>query len=249
MKITPYKTHKILPNENLFDILDKYLPKLEENSIVAISSKIVGICEGRVIKIDETNPNQKEDLIKQEAEYYLPREYSQYGFMLTINKNLLVGNAGVDESNSNGYFSLWPKNPQKSINGIREYLIKKNNIKHLGVIMTDSKLSPLRWGVTGYTIVHSGFQALNSYIGQPDIFGRLMQAEKSNIPDSLAAAAVIVMGEGNEQQPLAVINNLPFVNFQDKNPTQEELDELKITIDEDIYASLLTGVKWQKGKK
>ena len=45
------KTHKIKAGDNLHALLDKYLPELEENSVVAIASKIVGICEGRVVKI------------------------------------------------------------------------------------------------------------------------------------------------------------------------------------------------------
>ena len=245
MNIKPIKTHKIQPNENLFEILDKYLPKLEEKSVVANSSKIVGICEGRVVKISKDKKQQKETLIKQEADFYLP----QKEFFLTINHNILVANAGIDESNSNGYFSLWPKDPQKSVNQIREYLVKNHKIKNLGIILTDSKLSPLRWGVTGYAICHTGFQALNSYVGKKDIFGRKLRVEQANIPDSLATTAVVVMGEGNEQQPLAIITDLPFVTFQQRNPTQKELDKLKIKLEDDIYASLLAGVKWKINEK
>src|SRR5690349_17355714 len=130
MKITPIKTHKIQPNENLFAILDKYLPKLQEQTIVAIASKIVGICEGRVVKI-EKDKKQKDQLIKQEAEYYLPKKH--FGVTMTINHNMLVANAGIDESNIENAFALWPKDPQKSANKIREYLTKKHNIKNLGV--------------------------------------------------------------------------------------------------------------------
>ncbi len=251
MKVTTYKTHKIQPAENLFDILDAYLPQLQEKSVVVLASKIVGICEGNVIKIDPNKPidEQKNALAEQEADYYLPKEYNQYGFILTIKHNLMVASAGIDESNSNGFFSLWPKDPQKSANDIREHLIKKHKVEHIGVILTDSKLTPLRWGVTGYAITHSGFQALNNYIGKPDIYGRLMLSEQSNIPDSFASAAVITMGEGNEQQPLAVITDVPFVTFQKRNPTEEELNNLKINIEEDVFASLLTHVKWEKGKK
>lgn len=246
MQVIPYKTHKITANENLFEILDMYLPTLEEKNIVVLASKIVGICEGRVVK--KTSEEQKDILAKQEADFYLPREYNQYGFMLTINHNLMVASAGIDESNSNGCYSLWPKDPQKSTNTIREYLVKKHKLKHLGVILTDSKLSPLRWGVTGYAICHSGFKALNSYIGKPDIFGEPMKAEQANIPDSLAAAAVAEMGEGAEQQPLAVITDAKFVQFQDRKPTQKELDGLKIAFEDDIYASLLTSVTWLSKK-
>lgn len=247
MIVKAYKTHKITANENLYAILDKYLPKLAEKSIVVLTSKIVGICEGRVVKKESVE--QKDELAKQEADYYLPREYNQYGFMLTINHNLLVASAGIDESNSNGHYALWPKDPQKSVNRIRDYLVKKHTISKIGVLLTDSHLSPLRWGVTGTSIAHSGFRSLNSYVGKPDIFGELMKVEQANVADALATAAVIEMGEGNEQQPLAVITDAGFVQFQQRPPTQEELDALRIDLEDDVYASLLTSVKWIKGKR
>ncbi|MBI5122528.1 coenzyme F420-0:L-glutamate ligase [Candidatus Roizmanbacteria bacterium] len=245
MNIQPYKTHKIQPNEDLFTILDKYLPQLEEKGIVALASKIVGICEGRVVK--KISPEQKEKLIKEEADYYLPQP--RMGYLMTIYHKMLVVNAGIDESNSNGFLSFWPKDPQKSTNAIREYLCKKHDLKNLGVILTDSKVSPLRRGVTGYALAHSGFKALNSYIGKKDIYGEKMHVEQSNIADSLATAAVLNMGEGNEQQPLAVITDVPFVNFESKNPTQKELDLLKIKLEDDMYSSMLTAVKWKRGEK
>lgn len=191
---------------------------------------------------------QKDDLAKQEAEYFLPREYNQYGFMITIKRSIIVASGGVDESNGNGSFVLWPENPQKSANDIRSYFIKRFKLQHVGVIITDSKLSPLRWGVTGVAVAHSGFEALNSYIGKPDIFGRKLKAEKTNIADSLATSAVTVMGEGNEQQPLSILEDLPFVHFQKRNPTDRELSSLRIRLEDDVYASLLKSVKWKKGK-
>lgn len=247
MNAKAYKTKKVTAGDNLFTILDETLPKLTENSVVAVTSKIVGICEGRLVKAE--SPEQKFKLAEDEAEYYLPPEENQYGIMLSINHNLLVASAGIDASNSDGYFSLWPKDPQKSVNDIREYLVKKHNLKHLGVILTDSKLSPLRWGVTGYAITHSGFKALYSYIGKEDLFGRVMHAEQTNVIDSLSSASVLVMGEGAEQTPLAVISEVPFIEFQDRNPNEEELQALRIDIKDDVYASMLSAVSWRKGRK
>jgi len=248
MKVTPIKTEKILSGSiSLFEILNKYIKDLNENSVVVVTSKIIAICEGRVVK--KISEEQKDELAKQEADLYLPREFNQYGFMITIKNNMLVASGGVDESNGNGFYILWPKDSQKSANEIREYLAKKHNLKNLGVIITDSKLTPVRYGVTGYAIAHSGFNALRNYVGTPDIFGRLMQAEKTNVSDSLAAAAVLEMGEGSEQQPLAIITNVKSIEFQERNPTEEELEGLKISIGDDVFSSLLTTVKWQKGKK
>jgi F420-0:gamma-glutamyl ligase len=107
----------------------------------------------------------------------------------------------------------------------------------------------MRWGVTGMSLAHSGFGALKNYIGEKDLFGREFKFEKLNIADSLAASAVLVMGEGSEQTPLAIIEDLPQVEFLERNPTNEELKELKINIEDDLYAPLLKSVMWRKGNK
>ncbi len=246
MHVQEIKTHKITDqDQDLFKILDQYISSLEENSVVAITSKIVAITQGRVVKVGEVD---KTSLVHQEAQYYIPADQSKYGFTITIKEGLLIPTAGIDESNANGFYVLWPKDLQQTANQIREHLQQKFSLKNVGVIITDSKTTPLRWGVTGVGIVHSGFEALNNYIGQPDIFGKQMKVTKVNVMDALAASAVLVMGEGQEQTPLAIISELPFVHFQSHNPTQEELDSLKISLEDDLYEPILTSVKWQKGQ-
>jgi len=246
MIVKTIKTEKILlKKQDIFKILNKYIKKLNEASILAITSKIISICEGRFINSNKVN---KEDLIEQQSEYYLPPEESKYNITLTIKNNLLIPTAGIDESNTHDHFVLWPKNPQDKANKIREYFQKKFNLKKFGVIITDSKTTPLRWGVTGVAIAHSGFSALNNYIGKPDIFKRKLKVTKVNVMDGLAVSSVLVMGEGNEQTPIAIIENLPFVKFQKRNPTKKELKELHISINDDLYTPLLKGVNWKKGK-
>lgn len=245
MKVTAYKTHKITEKDkNLFKILDRYLPKVKEKSVVVVTSKIIAICEGSILKIGDID---KRELIKKESMRYLPSETNKYGVMLTIKNNMLLASAGIDESNSNNHYVLLPKNPQKSANEIRSYLMKKFSLKHAGVIITDSKTSPLRWGVTGIGIAHSGFHALNNYIGQEDLFGRTLKMTKVNVLDGLAVSSVLVMGEGKEQTPLAVIEDVPFVLFQKTNPTKQQLQDLVIAPKDDLYHELLEGVHWRKG--
>lgn len=248
MKVTSIKTRKIAyPENDLFGILDEYLPSIKEKTIVAITSKIVSICEGRVVKVGEI---KKDKLIEKEADFVISsRKENRYGIMLTIKNNLLIPTAGIDESNGNGYYILWPKNPQRSANEIRNYVRKKTGVNNLGVIITDSKTTPLRWGTSGVAIAFSGFSPLNNYIGKKDIFGKRLNATKANIYDSLSAAAVLVMGEGKEQTPLAIIEDVDFVNFRKKNPTTEELKNLRISINDDLYSPLLESVKWKKRKK
>lgn len=246
MKITAIKTRKIIPGQNLYKILDAHLPKLRDGSILAVTSKIVAICEGRVVKIGEKD---KEKLIYEESQLFLPAKASKYGITLAVKDSMLIPAAGIDESNGNGYYILWPAKPQESANMIRAYLKKRFSLKRIGIIITDSTTSPLRWGTAGIAISHSGFAPLRNYIGKPDVFGRKLIFTKANVAHALAAAAVAVMGEGNEQTPLAVIEDPPFVQFQPGNPASKELKRMKIKISEDIYAPLLKNVKWKKGAK
>jgi dihydrofolate synthase / folylpolyglutamate synthase len=247
MIVKAFKTHKITEKDtDVLKILDKYLPKIGENSVIAVTSKIVAICEGRIVPV---GTRSKDELVREESEYFLPKESNQYNIYLTIKNNLLLATAGIDESNSNNNYVLWPKNPQGSANLIRGYLAEKFRLKRLGVIITDSKSTALRWGITGAAITHSGFTALNNKIGTPDIFGHNLKITQVNVSDALASAAVLEMGEANEQTPIAVITDIPYVEFQDKDPSAEELDVLNYPLEKDMYAPLLTSVPWQTGKK
>lgn len=247
MRIITIKTHKVTgADKSILEIFDKYLKEFKENSILVVTSKIVSITEGRIVPVEGSN---KDELVEQESEYFLPKEENKYGFHLTITQNLLIPAAGIDESNGNGYYILWPENPYESANKIREYLVNRFNVKHAGVIITDSKTTPLRWGTTGVAIAYSGFKPLKNYIGKKDLFDREMRVTTSNIMDGLAAGAVSIMGEGQEQTPLAVITEIPNVEFVDRNPTSEEINNLKIDLDTDVYSSILSRAPWKKGRK
>jgi len=246
MIVTPYKTDPVVAGDTLFPILATYLPLLKEKDIVVVTSKIVAICEGNVIKTHSSFEKRK--LIRTLSQLYIDNELTRrYGFQLTIANNILIPNAGVDESNGNGYLILWPKNPMKSATEIWTYLRKKNSITHLGIIITDSHTTILRKGTTGISLAWCGFSALNNYIGTPDIFGRKLKVTKAHIADGLAASAVTVMGEGSEQTPLAIIKEAQQVHFQTHSPTIEEMTDMRWPLEEDMYAPLLMDIPWKKG--
>lgn len=243
MRVTPYKTHKITPDDgDLLQILDRHLPIMPPRSVLAITSKIVAICQGRVVPAEGTDKNQ---LIAQEAEWHLPPSSSKYAVTLTIKNGLLIPSAGIDASNADNHYVLWPEEVQQVANQVRAYLCQRFDCEEMGVLITDSTTRPLRWGVTGVAIAHSGFLALNDYRGQSDIFGRPLQFTQVNVADGLAAAAVLLMGEGGEQTPLAVLQELPLVQFQTRDPLPTELAALRIEPEDDLYAPLLQAVTWQ----
>jgi len=235
MQFIKIKTRKFLPpRDDLFKLTDNSLPKLKEGDILFITSKILGIHQGRTLKIEKTS--DKAQVIRQEADAYLSKhKVAGHNFILTIKDHTLIPSAGLDESNGNGYYILWPKNTQKLLKEIWVCLRKKYRIKNLGIVATDSHAIPLRWGTQGISIGFYGFKPLKDYRGKKDIFGRKLKYTQSNIVDSLSAAAVLFMGEGKEKTPMLIARGLNFVEF-----TQKDLYKtLVIDPKHDIYAPLL----------
>ena len=246
MIVTSIRTKKVVPGDSLYTLLDSSLAPVKEKDIIAVTSKIVSICEGSADP-DNSEENKRKQIHREAEQYIEDRRSLRYGVTLSIKESILIANAGIDESNGNGNLILWPKNPHASAAQIWTYLKKKFKLNKLGVILTDSHLSPLRWGTRGIGLSWCGFQPLTNYIGKPDIFDRNLRVTKRNTLDGLAAAAVVVMGEGNEQTPLALIRDVPFVEFTKNPPTEREIKKLKFSIEEDIYSPLLASASWQNG--
>lgn len=246
MKVIGIKTRNFLPPKDSIKDLLSYIQSLNENSVVAITSKVISICEGRCVSIDKIT---KDELAIKEADKYIAREFSPNGWVLhTIKNNMLIASAGVDESNGANHFILWPKNPYKSAKIVWEILTKKFKIKNLGVIITDSRLIPLRRGVVGITIGFFGFKPLKDYRGREDLFGRKLKMETSNMPDSLATVAVLEMGEGSEGRPIAIISDISDIEFINKKYIPKTIDDsFEIPEKEDMFYPFLSKAKWKKG--
>jgi len=219
--------------------------KIKEKSILALTSKIISLCEKRVIPL---NRAEKDFLAKLEADFYLERKENPFNVMLTIKNNIFVASSGIDESNTGGFYCLWPQNPQKTANRVRKFLKKKYKIEKIGVVITDSHLVPLRRGTIGVGIAFSGFKPLKDYTKEEDLFGRKFSFQKANLVDLIANIAVFLMGEGKEQTPMCIIEGLENIEFVDRNPTKKELKDLNINLKEDVFYPILNKIKWKRGK-
>ena len=143
--------------------------------------------------------------------------------------------AGIDESNSEtGEYILYPKDPFASAHNLWAALRETWKIKNLGVLITDSHTTPLRRGVTGICVSYAGFSAVRNMVGTEDLFGRPLRMTQMNFADGLAAAAVMLMGEGAESQPMALIENAAVQFCQRIDPS-----EIAIPLEEDLYYPLL----------
>lgn len=228
MIVRAVKTNIFLEGESLAPFILKYIPKLKEGSVLVVTSKIVALSERRTAT--PKNKKEKEGIIRAESKWAVE---SYPGWWLTIKDGTFVINSGVDDSNADGKIVLLPKDSYRAAEKIRTALQKIYRIKKLGVLITDSRVSPLRKGVFGMALGYAGFRGLRDYRGSPDIFGRTLKVTQVSVADSLAAAAALVMGEGREQQPLSVIKDAP-VEFCGK----VNQNELRIRPEKDIFRPL-----------
>jgi coenzyme F420-0:L-glutamate ligase len=236
MIIRPIKTRVFREGGDLLAFITDYFKKLPEKSVVVVTSKIIALAEKRTAVVE--NVKTKEKLIRAESELAIPTKY----VWLTIKDGMVMASAGIDESNANGKLILLPRDSFKTARDLRNTLRQRYGVSHLGVLITDSRTVPLRAGVTGVAVGYAGFRGIKNYRGTPDIFGRKFKFSRTNIADGLAAAAVLVMGEGDEQQPLAIIEEAPM-EFCDR----VKRAELRIDIKEDMYRPLFSKLPKLKG--
>ncbi|MBQ3347968.1 coenzyme F420-0:L-glutamate ligase [Candidatus Saccharibacteria bacterium] len=234
LEFLPIRTRIVRPpQDDISDIIDSL--DVKNGDIIFITSKILGLYQGRTAKIGTV---AKEDLIKQEANRYL--EYvnaaGDFHVNLTVTQNILIPAAGIDESNADGYYVMWPQNIDSLCHEIRKQLMKKHNLTKLGVIATDSHTTPLRWGVTGITIGLAGVEPLRDIRGEPDLFGRLMHVTKVDLIDPLASMAVLLMGESNESTPIVILRGYTGIPFSDA----ASMAEFKIDPSLDLYSPLIS---------
>jgi coenzyme F420-0:L-glutamate ligase len=237
MRIKAIKTKVFTEKEDLFSFILKYVKKLPEKSVLVVTSKIVALSEGRTAPLE--SEKQKIALIKKESDFAIKTKV----VWMTIKDGMVLASAGIDESNANGRLILLPKDSFKTAEFLRKKIMQRFRLKKLGVIITDSRLMPLRTGALGIALGFAGIEGVRNYVGTKDIFGRIMKISKTNVVDSLATSAVVCMGEGRERTPLAVISGAPVV-FRDK----VKRSELIISPAQDIYAPLFSSLK-SKHKK
>src|SRR3989344_6582296 len=186
MKVMAVKTRVFQEGEDLAALITEHIPNLKEGSIIAVASKIVALSENRVVDTTE----DKEALIKKESEW-MKHVFGKW--WLTVRDGTVVVNAGIDESNvrtkltRSRQFGTWPreiillpKNAFTSAARLRKQLMKHFDISKCGVIITDSRITPLRAGVVGVALGYAGFRGVKDYRGTPDLFGRPMEVTQTD---------------------------------------------------------------------
>jgi dihydrofolate synthase / folylpolyglutamate synthase len=246
MKCIAIQARKILPPKDDFlsalFTAKKFKPK--NGDVVAISSKVLAIDEGACVVAGTRE--EKEKLAKKLAERYVELPYGRgRRAVFTVTNGVLIRTAGIDESNGNGHFILWPKDPKKTAQTLKRVIEKKYKVTLVGVIITDSYSVPLRRGALGFALAWAGIHPTKDYRGKPDVFGRKLKVTLANIVDAIASTAVLVMGEAGESTPVVIIRDLK--NIQKEHIVKDELDQFPVRMEDDIFSTFLLSQKWKDG--
>jgi F420-0:gamma-glutamyl ligase len=243
MEIKPFAIPLLAPPQD--DLLAKIKASaltLEEGDVVALSSKVVSIWQGRCALRDRA---KKEELIKEEADRYLEREHVPDGAVIhTIRDGILIPSSGVDPF---GKFYILPVDkPKDTAATLLEWFKKEYGREKLYLVITDSRSAPLRRGVIGIAVAWAGFEPLYDGRNRKDLMGEESGGSQTDLADAIAAAAVLAMGEANEGTPLVRLRGVPYVG-EPRISGDPRFNDYEIPPEEDIYFPFLKSQDWEKG--
>lgn len=187
--------------------------------IVAVAQKIVSKAEGRLVALRSVEPSgearalaARADKDPRVAELILRESrrivrVARGVIIAEHHAGTILANAGIDRSNVSGddeHALLLPVDADASARALRSALEHEFG-GPLGVIVTDSIGRAWRLGTVGHAIGAAGVTALLDLRGHGDLFQRQLQVSEVAVADSLAAAAVLAMGEAAEGTPVVLI--------------------------------------------
>ena len=224
MQLFGIRTELIRPDDDivtaLLDGAAKQQLTFDDGDVLAIASKAVSIAQNRLKNLSSVKPSEKArrlavkhnlepdfvEIISQEAEIV-------YGgvskALLTLKEHILTANAGVDHKNApDGYAVLWPRRVFETAEEIRDEILVRTS-KSVGVLIVDSRVTPLRMGTTGLALAVAGFEPIRDHRGEKDLYGRPILITRHALADDLASAAHLIMGESNASTPVVLIKGAP----------------------------------------
>ena len=238
----------IEPGDDLNEIILKSISdnnmSLEDGDIIVIAQKIISKSENRYINLDDVIPSQDaldlgEELNRDPA--FIQSILDESKAIISTEKNVIIVehnlgfihiNAGIDRSNipqDKNLVLLLPTDPSNSAAIIQSFISQSLNI-NISVVITDSMSRPYRSGVTNFALASANMQSLIDLKGETDIYGNTLKSTEIAIADELAAAAGLLMGQGDELKPVILIKGFSKSSY-DIN------DALDLTVDEknDLY--------------
>lgn len=198
----------------------------QKNDILVIAQKIVSKAEGRYVDLAQLSPGPEARRLS-EATGKDPRlveaVLAESTAILRHRTNVLVvehrcgyvmANAGIDQSNIDPSLGvepalLLPLDSDASASRLKSAIDAAFG-QDVGVIVNDSFGRAWRQGVVGVALGSAGIPALIDMRGAADLSGRTLRVTEIAFADEIAAAASLIMGQGNQARPAVLVRGLSW---------------------------------------
>ncbi len=210
----------------LIGAIEKTRHGVAAGDVLVIAQKIVSKAEGRYVDLARIAPSARAQSLARETEKdprlvevilgETRRVVRHRPGVLIVEHRLgfIMANAGVDRSNVDPAAGaepvlLLPRDPDASAATLHQSLAA-----HFGeapaIIISDSFGRAWRRGTVGIALGAAGLPALMDLRGQPDLYGRELRVTETGFADEIAAAASLLMGQGNEGIPAVLLRGLSW---------------------------------------
>ncbi len=222
----PHEIREVQLGSAIIEELQRNRAPIKNEDILVVSSKFTAVSEGRFVDLSGVRPNKMAKKIAKKykmqpsmVQLVLNESESLLGgipgFLLALNAGVLAPNAGIDLSNApRGWAILYPKSPKRAAQELRKNILllvnkeRKRKIDKLGVILSDSRVTPTRLGTVGVALASAGIRPTIDMRGRKDLFENTLKVTLTALADQTATAAEICMGEAKESIPVVLIRGV-----------------------------------------
>ncbi|HEY7776922.1 MAG TPA: coenzyme F420-0:L-glutamate ligase [Nitrososphaeraceae archaeon] len=198
---------------------------LLENDVVVITHKIISKAEGKTIDLSTIIPSEESNKISLSTgkdPRLVELIISQSNEIVKIERDIIIAetkhgfvcaNAGIDASNvgkSSNHVVLLPDDPDESARRIRNDIKSRTNV-NVSVIVSDTFGRPFRKGQVNVAIGSAGINPILSYVGNTDMYGKILKVTEIAIADELASAAELVMGKSS-RIPVVIVRGCNYIS-------------------------------------
>ena len=198
---------------------------LLENDVVVITHKIISKAEGKTIDLSTIIPSEESNKISLNTgkdPRLVELIVSQSNEIVKIERDIIIAetkhgfvcaNAGIDASNvgkSSNHVVLLPDYPDESARRIRNDIKSRTNV-NVSVIVSDTFGRPFRKGQVNVAIGSAGINPILSYVGNTDMYGKILKVTEIAIADELASAAELVMGKSS-RIPVVIVRGCNYIS-------------------------------------
>lgn len=207
----------------IIDALERSGEALRDGDMLVLAQKIVSKAEGRTMPLAQVTPSAEAIDLAERCDKdprLVELILSETDKVMRVRKGVLIvrhrlgfvlANAGIDQSNiaqdGDGVALLLPRDPDASCAAIRQQIARRTG-KDVAVLIIDSLGRAWRKGTCGIAIGVSGMAGLLDLRGAPDLHGRELQTSELGLADEVAAAASLVMGQGDEGRPVVLVRGI-----------------------------------------